>query len=206
MLSHDSAQMQINRRRLVDKTRKSLLERVKNKDDSAAWREFFGLYSPLLMRYARARGLSRADSEDATQECMQILVKSLPEFEYDRKAGKFRNWLGKIINNKINRMLSKRRPGRLGTTAMDHLPDTADQDTTWERLWQREHLKYCLGSVKGEVAPTTYQAFKLSVLDDKPVSEVCAMLGVNRNQVYLARARVLNRLKGKMKDLVGYKV
>ena len=38
-------------------TRTSLLERVKDPHARESWREFFGIYQPLLYRYARTRGL-----------------------------------------------------------------------------------------------------------------------------------------------------
>ena len=44
-------------------------------------------------------------------------------------------------------------------------------------------------------APETYQAFELTTLDDLSGREVARLTGLTRNAVYLARKRVMQRLR-----------
>lgn len=192
-----------DRSRLLDTTNESLLVRVRNTRDSQSWREFDALYRPVLKRYARARGLKSPDAEDLAQECMRTLVKRLPTFEYCRRKGRFSSWLHTVANNQINKLLSRRRLGRADTSVLKALAQPEDELVLWERVWLREHLKFCLRAVGDEFAPKTMQAFERTVLDDIPVERVCETLGMNRNQVYLARSRVLRKLKEKMSELIG---
>lgn len=195
------------RRFVLNRTSESLLRRVRNPADSRSWREFSLLYSPLLTRYARARGLARTDAEDIAQECMRILVKRLPGFEYCRKKGRFSSWLRTVANNEVNRMLSKRRPSRASTSVLRSLRQQERGElAVWEGIWLRDHLRFCLASVRDELAQKTFEAFRLVVLDERPVAEVCTSLDMNRNQVYLAKSRVLRRLKERMLELIGFDV
>ena len=49
-------------------TRASLILRLQNPDDVAAWDEFVGLYRPVLYRVARGRGFQAADADNLVQE------------------------------------------------------------------------------------------------------------------------------------------
>ena len=74
-------------------TRASLLQRVRDPADNEAWREFFNIYRPLIYRYGRLRGLSRADADEVVQKCMTKLVDKMPQFEYSSTKGGFKFWL-----------------------------------------------------------------------------------------------------------------
>src|SRR5436190_12874328 len=77
----------------------TLLERVRRRDDQAAWERFVALYAPLLFRWARRTGLAEADAADLVQEVLVVLVRELPDFTYD--AGQnFRGWLKTVTINK----------------------------------------------------------------------------------------------------------
>ena len=52
----------------MNTTRTTLLSRLKTRSDAAAWSEFHRIYAPLLYRYARGRGLSRADAEEVRDQ------------------------------------------------------------------------------------------------------------------------------------------
>ena len=49
-------------------TRQSLLVRLRDPKDGQAWAEFVAIYSPLIDRLARAKGLQAADAADLAQE------------------------------------------------------------------------------------------------------------------------------------------
>ena len=191
----------------VDATNQSLLRRVRNPKDSGAWREFVGLYRPILVYYARVRRLTPADAEDVAQASLKVLVDRMPRFEYCRQKGRFSNWLRGIAENQIRKLLSQRRMSQANTSVLRHVRQTEDSELAlWERIWLRDHFRYCLAAIQGEFAATTFEAFERSVLNEWPVNKVCATLKMNRNQVYLAKSRVLRRLREKMTDLIGYEV
>jgi Sigma-70 region 2 len=75
----------------MDQTRSTLLTRVRDPADAEAWGELVVLYEPLLKSYLRHRGLGAEDQRDVVQEVFARLVKSLPNFELDRRRGRCSN-------------------------------------------------------------------------------------------------------------------
>ena len=80
------------------------------------------------------------------------------------------------------------------------IPEPSPQET-WERPWRSEHLKYCVEKARSRVSDRNFQVFQLLVMEDHTVEEVCSNLGLNPNQVYKAKARVLRHVSQMMADL-----
>ncbi len=93
-----------------DLTQPSLLSRVRDGADQAAWREFEVKYRELLLRYCRARGLQQSDAEDVRQLVMMNLAKFLRNFDYSSEKGRFRSYLGRVVRNSISRYFSRPNP------------------------------------------------------------------------------------------------
>ena len=77
----------------------SLLERLRQPADPAAWSRFVELYTPLLYGWARRVGLPEQDAADLVQDVFVQLVRKLPDFTYDRHKT-FRGWLRAVTLNK----------------------------------------------------------------------------------------------------------
>jgi|WetSurMetagenome_2_1015567.scaffolds.fasta_scaffold82303_2 RNA polymerase sigma factor (sigma-70 family) len=183
-------------------TRITLLRRVKDPDDAAAWREFHALYAPLLFRYARARGLSVADAEEVRDQCLATLSRAMAKFDYDRDKGRFRNWLRRIVNNRVANFVRVHRERIAESHEARALPDPQPSpDDLWEREWRYQHLLHCVEQVRDVVSERSYCAFRMLLVDECPVSEVCARLDMNANQVYVAKSRVLQRVRRKLEEL-----
>lgn len=186
----------------MDTTRASLIIRVRNHADSAAWSEFDQLYGPLIYRYAKRRGLSRDDAEEVKSLCMTAVVQQIGSFEYDRAQGGFKNWLRRIAHNKITDVFRKRRERIADSQEMRAwVDDDPGPDEIWDQNWQRVHLKFCVEQVRSEVSPQNYQAFHMLVFDETPVEEVCRQLGMNSNRVYKAKSNLIARIREKMAEL-----
>jgi len=183
----------------MDETRSTLLMRIRDRDDSAAWEEFLTIYGPLLERYARRYGLSHADAEDVRAQCIEVVVRQIGDFRYDRARGGFKNWLRRIAYNKIIDLRRKRREVPAESQEIRVVPAAGPTpEEEWDAEWTRHHLNYCVKLVKREVSETTYRAFWLLVFEEKSVEEVCAILNINANQAYKAKSRVLERIRQKM--------
>ena len=118
-------------------TRGSLLLRIKNMNDREAWQEFHALYAPLLYRYARRRGLSRADAEEARDQCLEVIARKMPAFEYDKEKGGFKNWLHRVVDNKVVDLLRKRREKIADTEEIRSVRDAGPSPAEiWEQSWR----------------------------------------------------------------------
>ena len=61
----------------VPPTRPSLLVRMRDAHDQAAWADFVRLYAPAIYRFARRKGLQDADAADLTQEVLRSVADAI---------------------------------------------------------------------------------------------------------------------------------
>jgi RNA polymerase sigma factor (sigma-70 family) len=187
-----------------DSTRVSLLIRIRDPGDKEAWSQFHDLYAPLLYRYARSRGLTRDDADDIRSSCYMTVVEKIGEFQYEKQRGGFKAWLRTLAHRRIVDMLRKRRRKDQGDAALETAASTEPSpDEAWETQWKNQHLKYCIERVRGKVTMQVFEAFSMLVLETKPVEEVCEHLGMNSNQVYKAKSRVIARVREEL-STIGY--
>ena len=67
--------------------------------DPERWRQFDGIYRPMLMAYMRKQGLKELDANDVVQD---IFVKLLGEIHtYKREKCSFRSWLFSVAHNAL---------------------------------------------------------------------------------------------------------
>jgi len=180
----------------------SLLERLRKRDEQEAWERFVQLYSPLLSHWARRLGLDGQDADDLVQDVFIVLVQKLPEFRYDASQH-FRGWLWTVIHNKWRER--GRRPAPPTPTPLEALdgatePDVAD--VVSEAEYQAYLLKRALELGRGEFQETTWRAFWECVVADRSTAEVALELGLSENAVYLAKGRVLRRLRQELAGLL----
>jgi RNA polymerase sigma-70 factor (ECF subfamily) len=187
----------------MDTTPPSLLERLRKPGEETAWDHFVALYTPLLYRWARGLGLQEADAGDLVQDVLVVLVRKLPEFRYD--PGKsFRAWLHTIALNSW-RDRQRRRAGRPRETAAEDwdLPLAPDNAEVFAETEYRSYLvRRALELMRAEIRPTTWKACWEHVVSGKTAAEVAAELGLTPGAVYVARSRVLARLREELQDLL----
>ena len=181
---------------VMDKTSETLLHRVRDRGDDGAWDEFFRIYAPLLERFARGHGLSAGDAEEVRDQCLEVVARKMPAFEYERARGGFKGWLYRIAHGKVVDHLRKPAARRAETHELGGLVDRApDPEEAWEGHWRSEHLRYCLEHARLREPERSFQAFELLLMDGLSVPEVCERMGMNANQVYKAKSRVLRRVR-----------
>lgn len=188
-----------------DSTRLTLLLRLKDRTDKLSWQDFHERYGELLYRYARGRGASAVDAEDVVQEVEMYLFKAMEGFEYDAAKGRFRTYLRSAVVHAMGRRSAK--AARQGQVLDPHTLDyfsavrETDEDGKWENEWRAHRLRWALRVIAAEVEPVTLEAFKLHVLEDKPVADTASQLGISTASVYQAKSRVLKRVKERLDAL-----
>jgi RNA polymerase sigma-70 factor (ECF subfamily) len=176
-------------------TRATLLDRVRDPRDRAAWEEFFALYAPLLEGYARSSGLNPADAEEVRDQCLAVVAQRMPAFEYERAQGTFKAWLCRIARGKVIDVRRRAREERAPTATLQALPSHADDpDELWDRRWREEHLRFALAQARRAEGEQTRGAIDL-LLQELPVDEICAREQLTAHQVYKVRARLLKRVR-----------
>jgi RNA polymerase sigma-70 factor (ECF subfamily) len=182
-------------------TRASLLVRLRDPQDEAAWAQFVDLYVPLIYGYARKQGLQDADAADLSQEVLRAVTGAVGRLEYDPARGSFRNWLFTVVRHKLaswraapgNRV---RGSGDSDThRLLEQCPAPDGSEGEWLAEWERRRFAWACEQVRRNVTDVTWQAFWRTAVEGQPGKQVAADLGLSVAAVYLARSRVLARLK-----------
>jgi RNA polymerase sigma-70 factor (ECF subfamily) len=173
----------------------SLLKRVTNPGDQESWREFVGLYEPLLFRYVCRQGLDENDARDVVQEILVILLRKLPTFQFDPQRGRFRTWLWQIASNCARNYLRKRRRATRAESEKQHMDSSSEPDEDWLRYHRQRLLQFALEEVRKETAPRTWDCFEQHVVRGRAAAQIAEELGVKANSVYVNASRVLAQIR-----------
>ena len=183
-------------------TRPSLLVRIRDAADREAWRQFVDLYAPLVYRFARRRGLQDADAADLAQDVLHAVARSSERLEYDPRKGSFRGWLFTVARNKLHTFLRRRerQRRRIEDVAVDRLAEEptapeSEEEALWEQEYQQRLFDWAAEQVRGHFQARTWQAFWQTAVEARPPREVAEGLGLSVGAVYIAKSRVLARLK-----------
>ena len=189
-------------------TRRSLVLRLRNAEDQAAWAEFVQLYEPLIYRLARRKGLQDADARDLCQDVLSAVADAVGRWDPDPTRGRFRAWLFRIARNLLVNFLARQRrhAGGSGRSSVQELleaqpagDDGAEAEFAAEL--RRRAFRWAAEQVRVEFTEPTWQAFWKTGVEGRPVAAVAAELGLSPGAVYVARSRVLARLRERVAQL-----
>ena len=172
----------------------SLLQRLGQPTNQEAWRQFVQLYTPLLYAWARRLNLPPQDAADFVQDVFTLLVQKLPLFTYDERR-RFRGWLWTVTRNKLRERL--RRPVLPASPADPALAAAADDPALElaESEYRQNLVSRALALMQAEFPPQVWKACWEYAVAGRPAPEVADELGISVNSVYLAKSRVLRRLR-----------
>ena len=176
-------------------THPSLLERVRDLDDQASWREFDEKYRELVLRYCRRYGLQPSDAEDVRQIVMMSLVRSSSNLVYRPELGRFRDYLGTVVRNAIRKRMSRedRHRAVLPLEGLD-VPDPSEEcDEIWQREWMLHHYRRALCIVGKVVSPRSVAVFR-GILDGVPFEELAGEHSIGLDAVLKIQQRMRTRL------------
>lgn len=191
-------------------TQPSLLIRLGDKQDTVAWAQFVEVYAPLVYGFARKHGMQDADAADLTQEVMRAVAGAISRLEYDPRRGTFRSWLFTVVRNKFRNYLSNktRKQMTTGGSSVQELleaqPDRVDAlQEQWDHEYDQRVFSWAVDRVKGSFTDTTWQAFWQVSVEGKNARDVAKNVGISVGAVYIAKSRVLARLKEQIQLLQG---
>ena len=188
-------------------TRPSLLIRVRDPADRAAWQEFVEIYRPVILRLARQKGMQAADAEDMAQEVLVAVAKAVEQREHDPQRAKFRTWLHRVANNAILDALTRRKPDRgSGGSAIQAVLDQQASRAAGP-------IRTCCGwntgarcsagppgRVRKEFRQETWDAFWLTAVEGRSVEDVAKELAKDAGAIYAARSRIMRRIREKVAE------
>jgi len=184
-------------------TRSSLLLRLRDPRDDAAWSEFAAVYEPLVYRLAQRRGFQDADSREIVQEVFLVVSKAIDRFD-PAATGSFRGWLSKIARNATIDRLRQTRDHDIGLgnndSRLTKLPaNDVDAEAVlleeFERARREQLFRWAASEVRRRTGEVNWIAFWRTCVEGVPVEQVALELNLSSGAIYVARCRILKRIR-----------
>jgi len=182
----------------------SLLDRLRETPTAEDWQRLDKVYRPMIETWLRRVPGLHNESDDLVQDVLFIVFREIAAFEWQRE-GSFRAWLRKIAVNCIRTFWrAKRRRPQVGLKSNDDetesfLTRLEDPSSDLSRQWDADHDKFVtdrlLEIVRVDFDETTWEAFLRFGLQGVPAAQVAKDLGISVNTVFLAKSRILSRLR-----------
>lgn len=191
-------------------TASSLIERAAARQVDA-WERLVSLYGPLVYRWCRRWGLQPTDAENVGQEVFAKLAAALSAFRHDRAGDTFRGWLYQITYHSVADHFRQRGAAAVGIGGNDarkqleQFPATSPTypcETSLVREDDALVYRQIVQFIRNEFSDRDWAAFYRVVVDGLSAGEVAEELGVTTNVVYLARSRVLRRVREEFAGLI----
>lgn len=179
-----------------------LLEGLRDAGNKTIWRSFVERYRPLIVKYAMRFGMSESDAQDAAQHSLLAFCTSYQKGKYAREQGRLRHWLFGIARNQIRNAIRRRPRHEVQVAAepdqtdfFDRISDDDRAEQAWEGEWRDAVLRQCLQEVRSEFDAKSLEAFELFAWKGLPAQEVGQQLGMTPNAVFIAKHRIMKRLR-----------
>lgn len=193
---------------LTPATRASLLLRLRDSQDHAAWVEFLAIYEPVVYRLLRRHGLQDADAREVMQELLLAVSRSIGSWDPSPERGSFRGWLRRVVRNLVINWLKApaRRFVPIGGSELQALLESAPAEATaetqeFDRELARSQFQRAAAAVRGDVQDVTWQAFWQTAVVGESPAVAAAQLGMSPGAVRVAKCRVLARLQAAVRAM-----
>jgi RNA polymerase sigma factor (sigma-70 family) len=188
-------------------TSDSLLARLRqDPTDQQAWAQFVACYGPKIYGWCRHWGLQEADAQDVAQSVLTVLAVRMKTFAYDPSL-RFRGWLHTVTRHAWSAFVEDRRRTVLASEArgvggvLDSVEAREDLVRRLEEQFDTELLEVAMTRTRQRVEPHTWEAFRLTALEQHPAGEVAGRLGMNVATVYVARSKVQKLVREELQRL-----
>ena len=193
----------------MHETSLSLLNRLQREDDSTTWNRLVDLYTPLLQKWLQSYDVQASDADDLVQDVLLAVWKDAKKFDHNGRPGAFRAWLRSIVVNRLRNFWRgrKRRPQARADSDLDRrIAELEDPTSAMSRFWDQQHdlyvIRQLLALSKSQFSQTTWKAFSRVAIDGHAAHMVAEELGISINAVFIAKSRVLTRLRQEAEGLI----
>jgi RNA polymerase sigma-70 factor (ECF subfamily) len=148
-----------------------------------------------------------ANAADVSQEVFQAVAHSIGNFRRDRGEDSFRGWLYGITRHKVLDVwrLRAESPDGVGGSTVQHwlqsVPDRYDPVAPEVPQEFRDVLRRALDLVRAEFTEQSWNAFWQVTIEQRKPVDVAADLGISPGAIYIAKSRVLKRLREELDGL-----
>lgn len=170
--------------------------------DAEAWRRLVRVYGNLICWWCRQGGIPAQDVDDVAQEVLAAVSRALSDFDHHS----FRGFLWSVTSHKIKDYwrARHRQPQLQGGANIDELLKNVEAETHQPRgavdTATRIVFEAVVQLVRGEFCERDWQVFWEYAVERRDAAAVAEAHGVTRNQVFLAKSRILRRIRSEFGD------
>jgi RNA polymerase sigma-70 factor (ECF subfamily) len=185
-----------------ESTSASLLAKIRDAQDAAAWQRFFGTYRPLIEGWCRACGLADADRDDvAGMVLLKVAERMKRGYVYD-PGRSFRGWLWRVVLSQVSELKGAkygqvaRGSGDSGVQqSLEQHPAPADAEGLERDL--EALVQEAAALVKAREGPDSpkWRSFWLTAVQRQPGKEVAELLGLKVATVHQNKCRVAREIR-----------
>ena len=165
----------------------------------AAWERFYQLHDPLIRRCIGMHHVTEPDLSDCVQEVWKDIVAGLGHFVCDPARASVRTWIITLAHHKavdVVRRRARHPHQSLSPELASSLPDhDGDPALCHERLRTVGYVHRMLDALAGQVSDRSYQVLVLRSIEERPVPDVAARLGITSEQVRFRHCRAKRELR-----------
>jgi RNA polymerase sigma-70 factor (ECF subfamily) len=187
----------------MDSTLVSLLRRLHDPTQESAWERFIELYTPLIFYWAKQRGLATIDATDLVQDVLLTMVQRIGDFDPEGE-GRFRGWLKTItVNRAVDfRRSQRRRPESTEANELLTIAEVTEPDFLDETEYRQLLVNRTLELLRSAFHPSTWLAAHAQLVEGQPARLAAEAAGITLSAAYVAKCRVLARLREELSGLL----
>jgi RNA polymerase sigma-70 factor (ECF subfamily) len=144
--------------------------------------------------------------EDLCQQVFLSVARAVESWEVQQDGPRFRNWLGRVTRNAILNALTRAKPDRAtGASSVQDLlldiPDGGDMSSALLDESRIEAFRWAARQVQTEFSASTWTMFHETTTGGRSIADVAKTMGSSSGAVYVARCRVMQRVKDKVNEV-----
>lgn len=180
-----------------------LIYQLRDPTAHSAWERFIELYTPLVFSWSYDRGLNATDAADLVQDVLLTILQRIHEFDPDG-TGRFRSWLKTITANRITDFYRRQQVRREiePTSSLALLAKVSEAELWDDQQYQLGLVTRTLELLRDEFQEGTWKAGYAQLVEGKSAREVASSLGISVNAAYIAKSRLLGRVREQLDGLL----
>jgi RNA polymerase sigma-70 factor (ECF subfamily) len=189
------------------RTSPTLLRRIADWRDHAAWQEFVARYDPLIQSWCREYRLDDDFAAEVAQRFWIELAEKMCSFRYD-PSRRFRGWLRRCFHWRVVDAIRERSREEQAVRSLDapadgdgdgallvsEQPGAEEDEPAPRRLLLLELSEQVQAAVRAQVQARTWQVFWHIAIDGWSTREAADALDMSYLAAHAAHKRVLDRL------------
>lgn len=182
---------------MLTRTNTQILESLHDSSNQTLWHEFDARFRPVLIAFARRRGLGDEDAADVAQTTLTQFVSDYQAHHYDRSKGRLSSWIISIAAHRISdlRRSVARRSG--APYAEASAEPASDPQADWNEAVHKVTLERALAMLhhSTRLDERTLRVFDLCAIRGVPPAAAAEEVGMSVAEVYVAKNRAIKKLR-----------